>query len=258
MVGLLVQGSPMLTTVASLQCLSDIADLPEMAAGGAVAAAAALPLVSDLLGGTLATWNRLSFDGGGHAEEVVADPPGTWVAAAVDDVEAELNHHPLADVVFSQQAGVVRMTDVVSQRRWVSHPIYAELLRPRGVPQYSVLVPLTLRSTEISFLMLNRDLDFDDRDVEALTLLQGGLSVLLRTPATGPTARLTPREIQVLHVLSGGAGRTATARALGISTATVAKHVENIHEKLGTHDIVSTLRVATAQGLLTFPLPRHA
>ena len=51
---------------------------------------------------------------------------------------------------------------------------------------------------------------------------------------TGPT--LTPREREVLHLLSEGLANKLIARRLGISERTVKAHLTRIYEQLGVSD----------------------
>lgn len=240
----------MLDTSTVLRVLNDLADMPETAVGGATAASSVLPVLATLIGHSLSTWNRLALVDGGRAEQVVVDPAVRWVDVAVHQVEERLGTHPLAEAAFTPRSDIVRISDVTSPGQWSRHPLYTEVLRPRDVPAHSVFVPLTVSRDEVSFLMLNRDRDFTDNEVDALRVLQGGLTVLLRTRGRAAGTPLSAREVDVLELLAGGYTVSRAAHALGISPRTAAKHVESIHHKLGTQDRVSTVRVAMQQGLI--------
>ncbi len=72
-------------------------------------------------------------------------------------------------------------------------------------------------------------------------------------PAGGPTrapGALTPREREVLGLLTEGRSNRAIAGALVISEATVVRHVANIYAKLQVHSRAQATRVAFEQGLL--------
>ena len=56
--------------------------------------------------------------------------------------------------------------------------------------------------------------------------------MLARGPQTGPLARLTDRERQVLALMAEGRANTEIAAALVVSDAAVAKHIGNIFAKL--------------------------
>ena len=53
------------------------------------------------------------------------------------------------------------------------------------------------------------------------------------TPAAIPAAPLTPRETEVLQALAEGAPNKVIAARLGVSEATVERHLTNLYRKLG-------------------------
>ncbi|MGW7267840.1 response regulator transcription factor [Streptomyces sp. NPDC054842] len=72
---------------------------------------------------------------------------------------------------------------------------------------------------------------------------------------------LTPRELNVLHLLATGMPADAMARRLGISPRTVHKHLQVLYRKLGTADRLSAVLRAQNAGLLpdnAGPLPGSA
>lgn len=60
--------------------------------------------------------------------------------------------------------------------------------------------------------------------------------------AAGGTARLTPRERAVGHELVQGHSPKQAAQVLGVSRATVYKHMEHMHRKLGVNNQVALIR----------------
>ncbi|MGW9448846.1 response regulator transcription factor [Streptomyces sp. NPDC055632] len=66
-------------------------------------------------------------------------------------------------------------------------------------------------------------------------------------------APLTPRELNVLHLLATGLPADAMARRLGISPRTVHKHLHALYRKLGAADRLSAVLRAQNAGLLTVP-----
>lgn len=62
---------------------------------------------------------------------------------------------------------------------------------------------------------------------------------------------LTPRELEVLHLLAGGATTAAAAAALNISTATLRAHVQAVLRKLGAHSRLEAVAEAARLGLVT-------
>jgi DNA-binding NarL/FixJ family response regulator len=57
-----------------------------------------------------------------------------------------------------------------------------------------------------------------------------------RYQPAGCPDRLTPRELEVLTMILGGAAAKQAGRALGISQRTVHKHLEHAYLKLDVHD----------------------
>ena len=57
------------------------------------------------------------------------------------------------------------------------------------------------------------------------------------------TARLTPRELDVLELMAEGASTRAIAEALGISDVTVRRHVSGVLAKLGVADRTAAVEV---------------
>jgi len=66
--------------------------------------------------------------------------------------------------------------------------------------------------------------------------------------AAAVLARLTPRERQVLIGLTEGKANKVVAAELGISPRTVETYRADIMEKLGTHSLAETVRIALAGG----------
>jgi DNA-binding NarL/FixJ family response regulator len=67
----------------------------------------------------------------------------------------------------------------------------------------------------------------------------------------GSPAALTPRELEVLHLLVGGAGNKEIARAIGVAEVTVKLHTRHILDKLRVRNRAAAAAVAVSQGLLT-------
>jgi DNA-binding NarL/FixJ family response regulator len=72
----------------------------------------------------------------------------------------------------------------------------------------------------------------------------------LRRDRLGLGTELTPREIEVLEVLSLGLSNSGIARELGISVNTVRNHVQNLLTKLGVHSKLEALAVAVREGII--------
>jgi DNA-binding NarL/FixJ family response regulator len=70
-----------------------------------------------------------------------------------------------------------------------------------------------------------------------------------RAPA-GPLQQLSPRELQLYHLLAEGRGTADIAAALSISPKTVAVHRSSILRKLGLASVVQLARMAARDGLM--------
>ena len=69
-------------------------------------------------------------------------------------------------------------------------------------------------------------------------------------PAAAGSARLTPRELQVLGLVASGASNRQIARQLFISEKTVGVHVSNILAKLGARSRTAAAAAAHRLGVL--------
>ncbi len=69
-----------------------------------------------------------------------------------------------------------------------------------------------------------------------------------KTP--GPGDQLTPRERQMLQMISEGYTNSKMAEAMGISVKTVERHRTNLMAKLDAHNLVELIRVAMKHGLI--------
>jgi PAS domain S-box-containing protein len=71
-----------------------------------------------------------------------------------------------------------------------------------------------------------------------------------RRESSAPPARLTPRQTQVLQMLSEGASTDQIAAELHLSKETVRNHVRHILRSLGVHSRIGAVTLARRQGLL--------
>lgn len=68
-----------------------------------------------------------------------------------------------------------------------------------------------------------------------------------------PSAKLTPREQEVLVLIARGHPNKQIAFDLGLSIKTIEKHRQAAMDKLGIHDIAGLTRYAMARGLVSLP-----
>lgn len=97
------------------------------------------------------------------------------------------------------------------------------------------------------------DREVADDEIEQLALLQPVVVAahgrFLRPPRGRPVV-LTPRQQEILRLMQRGLTTGSIASRLGISESTVGKHLRDLYARLNTHDRVSTIRRAQAEGLL--------
>jgi DNA-binding NarL/FixJ family response regulator len=79
--------------------------------------------------------------------------------------------------------------------------------------------------------------------------------LVLLLPRLSRTSRglgsdLTPRELEVLQLLSEGASKDVIGSRLFVSPNTVRNHIQSILTKLGTHSRLEAVAVATREGLI--------
>jgi DNA-binding NarL/FixJ family response regulator len=85
------------------------------------------------------------------------------------------------------------------------------------------------------------------------TISDSVLTMLMAPPdaeATSAADLLTPREREVLHLVSEGYTNSAIADTLSISIKTVEKHRANVMSKLEVNDLASLIREGIKQGLI--------
>jgi PAS domain S-box-containing protein len=71
-----------------------------------------------------------------------------------------------------------------------------------------------------------------------------------QAPGAEGNGSLTPRELEVLRLLAGGANTRVAAEQLKVSPATIRNHVQNLLGKLGVHSRLQAVAYAHAHGLV--------
>lgn len=163
------------------------------------------------------------------------------------------------DCLACSQPEVIHGPGVASQ--WLDHYTerefgglqMAEYHRMRGV-WHELLVCLPSQHGLTRRVLLMRDAGdppFTERDRLLLTLLRPHLAELRdRVEAERrDLPALTPRQVELLRRLARGATNRQLARDLGLSEATVRKHLENAYARLDVHSRTEAL--ARVSSLLT-------
>jgi DNA-binding CsgD family transcriptional regulator len=205
--------------------LDDPADLPAAAVGVATA----------LVPCDHASHNAIDLVAGRASIYSTGPVPDARTAAAF---AAHAHENPLvAHQHRTGDAAPARISDFISVRELRRRAIYELFYRDIGV-EHQVAFGLRGQAGQVAGVALNRSRgDFSDRDVEVLALLRPLLdqisAVLLAEPVRKAGSLLTPRQRQVLALLSRGATDAQIASELRISERTVGKHLEHIYAALG-------------------------
>jgi DNA-binding CsgD family transcriptional regulator len=139
---------------------------------------------------------------------------------------------PLATGDYST---VIHHAERWSRRAWADTPLGSAFVAMGTKDE--VLVPMTPLGGTDRRLLLFRDAgspDFSEREKAMLALARPHLAELhtRRDRELRGEPNLTPRQWEVLRRVATGASNTQIARALGLSEATVRKHLENVYLRL--------------------------
>ena len=136
--------------------------------------------------------------------------------------------------VVSLCGEVTRTEDFYSDRQWHSTGMYSDYIAPCGVDKDLVMPlpgPPGISRRLVFFREPGRPFSDDERD--AASLLQPHVADALRVQGRRAAARvLTGRQRELLHLVAAGHDNVAIARQLGLSPATVRKHLENAFVRL--------------------------
>ena len=138
-----------------------------------------------------------------------------------------------------------------SAREWARDPLHVEYLRLDD--EIVLAFPTsTFRSLRI-LLPREQGSPFGLRELTLMELLLPHLEPLMRAVAHSGTTEadpaataplLTERQREILHLVRLGMPNKRVGRILGISEATVRKHLENVFERLGVQSRTAAVAVA--------------
>ena len=164
-----------------------------------------------------------------------------------------MHQHPTIRHIRSTGDGSAhKISDFLSDAEWEKLELYREGFAPLGL-RYQMSVAMPAEPPLVVGIALNRSqTDFTEEDRTALNLLRPHLAQayrlsLMRTrrkqmAQVGTVPRAVPdlthlgisaRESEVLAVAVSGFTNSEVAEVLGLSPATVKKHLENTYRKLG-------------------------
>ncbi|MFZ2016650.1 MAG: LuxR C-terminal-related transcriptional regulator, partial [Nocardioides sp.] len=139
-------------------------------------------------------------------------------------------------LVTGDYSSLIHFSDEWSLRDYANTPMGSQFVR-LGVKD-EILVPMTPLGGSDRRLLLFRETgsaNFSEREKAMLALARPHLAELhaQRDRELRGEPNLTPRQWEVLRRVATGASNTAIAKALGLSEATVRKHLENVFLRLG-------------------------
>lgn len=125
-----------------------------------------------------------------------------------------------------------------------------EWLLARGLHP-EMVVPLPLMDPLDHRLLLARfeGPDFSERDLLLMTLLRPHIAEMHTDQMRRQrgSMELTPRQWSILRMVASGCTNRQVGRALGLTERTVAKHLENIYQRLGVQSRTEAIAAAGAQ-----------
>jgi len=157
--------------------------------------------------------------------------------------------------------------------RWINSAAKKLVGDIRGKQQSSVVVPEQAREAKESFLrkMMGSEKTTDATavvvapggqrvqvEISSVALREGhrivGVFGVVRHRETGEAPKahphLTPRQNQILHLLSHGHSTSQIAAELHLSVDTVRNHIRRMLRALGVHSRIEALAVAHREGIL--------
>ncbi|WP_426519552.1 response regulator transcription factor [Diaminobutyricibacter sp. McL0618] len=180
----------------------------------------------------------------------------------VDAVSRNMFRHPqLLSYTTTNTIHPRRISDIIGDRDWLNHPVFAEAFAPwHAKTQLSIVVTPVTPNSWNGWAFNRNHRDFTDAEVNTAAAIQPLLVAFnrltgLASPHPDFVARnpLTRRETEVLQLVSQGFTATAIGYVLRISVLTVRKHLENAYEKLGQHDRLMAVTAAARMGIIHIP-----
>ena len=188
-------------------------------------------------------------------EDASQDWPRQADGAELAPAEAFWAHFWDSDCSYSDRTGdivsVTMTSDFVSTREYHHTGMYADYQRYWNV-EHELMVVLPAGPGRTMRLLFSRGpgSDFTDRDRTLLSLLRPHLHaafVASERRRLG-VAPLTTRQREILQYVAAGMGNRQIARRLGLSDATVRKHMENIFARLQVTSRTAAVKRADLTG----------
>lgn len=136
--------------------------------------------------------------------------------------------------------------------------VVAAIDRPRAKDEFTKKIIGAVPVTDATVNVLRPDgsearIEISSAPLRKGHTIVGVFGLVSRPPETARAAKhpkLTPREVEILRLLSHGASTDQIAERLHIARETVRNHVRSILSKLDVHSRLEAMAVARAEGLL--------
>ncbi|MDR1589596.1 MAG: helix-turn-helix transcriptional regulator [Oscillospiraceae bacterium] len=161
------------------------------------------------------------------------------------------------EFIMSPYSMVFRQSDIIPPAKWEKTRVYREVWQPKNI-YWGLFISLVRKDIPLIVLGILRekkDEDFSARDIYIMNTLKDPLerkyyAIIEGGPAREPghfahservvevaaEYRLTKREMEVLSMTFDGLDNDGICRALGITQATLNKHLSNLYSKTNIHN----------------------
>ena len=200
--------------------------------------------VAALIGADRSYWNRSAL----QPRRLIAEVgyPANWDPDDSDATYEEWAEHVAEHPIMSGRIEpVVSVSDVYSRYQFRRTWLYRHFFAPDL--EHEIGLHLSRPAAELHLVYLSRGpgRDFSQRDRMVLQLLRPHLDAAFRRLAF-PSPTLTPRETEVLRCVRDGDSNSQVARRLGITEATVEKHLEHVYARTGAQSRIQALNLCSA------------
>jgi DNA-binding CsgD family transcriptional regulator len=179
----------------------------------------------------------------------ISSAPGT------DEALSEFGHqNPLNWRRWHPAHGALRLSGMVRRREFERLGFHGAFMRPNGLRDVLKVWLWSSDASAACVQLWRREADFGRREQDVLAVLHHQLIALRarardRDPATAGLVALTVREAEVLTWAARGASDARIAARLGLSPATVGKHLEHAYAALGVHSRAEAVGRVTLTGV---------
>jgi DNA-binding CsgD family transcriptional regulator len=168
-------------------------------------------------------------------------------AAAANET---ISSWPLRDPTASPRGETLKLSDFLTRAERRRNPYHQAVSRPLDVEdELKIRLPAPRERVRSFFFVRDASRpDFGERERQLADLLAPTLALLRdRWEQLDQPQGLTPRERDVMRLVSQGLTNPQIARSLSVSTGTVRAHLENIYAKLQVHTRGAAVAALAAQ-----------